>query len=107
MLVIVYLNDADCHIVVPENFIYLLNEKNLKNYGVNSNQNRLIYFSKDCFEKLKENGDVQQEYEPKFYLPVTKIYPLPENLVETCFIGRMYSFEGKHSKKCFILRIIS
>lgn len=97
MLVVIYLMDAKRHTIVPEHFIYSLNEKNLKNRGVNSNQNRLIYFSKDCFEKLGQNVNVKQMYAPKFHLPVTKVYPLPNNLVETCFIGRMYNFEGKQS----------
>lgn len=93
MLIIVYLQDAKKHTVVPEEFIFGLNEKNLKNNGVNSNQTRLIYFSKDVYEKLQRNEE--QDFIPKFDLPVTNVYPLPDALAETCFKGRLYGFESK------------
>lgn len=94
MLVIVYLFEANAHTVVPEQFIYCLNERSLKNRGVNSNQNRLIYFSNDCYEKISRNENVDG-FQPNFELPITTAYPLPDNLMETCFNGRLYSFEGK------------
>lgn len=93
MLIIVFLQEAKKYTVVPEEFVYGLDEKSLKNNGVNSNQTRLIYFSKDIYEKLKQN--VQQKLEPKFYLPITNLYPLPADLTETCFKGRLYGFECK------------
>lgn len=83
MLVVVYLNEAKYHTVVPEHF-YSLNEKNLKNSGMNSNQNRLIYFSKDCYDKLEKHDVevVKQMCQSKFHLPVTKIFPLPNIMFE-------------------------
>lgn len=97
MLIIVFLQEARKYTVVPEEFIYGLDEKSLKNNGVNSNQTRLIYFSKDVFEKLEQN--VQQTFTPKFDLPVTNIYPLPIELNETCFKGRLYGFECKYGRE--------
>lgn len=97
MLVVVYLRDARCHTVVPEEFIFALVERSLKNRGLNSNQNRRIYFSREVFEKLQRN-EVIEDYIPNFNLPVTEIYPLPNDLEETCFIGRMICFEGKFFK---------
>lgn len=96
MLVIVYLFEAKAHTVVPEHFIYCLNERSLKNRGVNSNQDRVIYFSTDCYEKIARNENVDG-FKPNFELPITIDYPLPVNLMETCFNGRLYSFEGNYS----------
>lgn len=60
MLVVVYLRDARCHTVVPEEFIFALVERSLKNRGLNSNQNRRIYFSREVFEKLQRNETTYQ-----------------------------------------------
>lgn len=95
MLLVVYLYEAERYTVVPEEFVFQLNERSLKMNGVNTNQNRRIYFSTECFEILQQNGNVEQ-FKPNFNLPITKIYPLPDNLMETCFYGRMYCFEGKN-----------
>lgn len=94
MLVVVYLSEAKNYTVVPEEFIYQLNERTLKNLGLNQNQNRLIYFSADVFEKL-ERKKVFKTPQPNFNLEVSSAYPLPNVLNETCFIGRLIKFEGK------------
>lgn len=96
MFVTVYLVEAHMHTVVPKEFIYDLNQVNLNNHGVNCNQNRLIFFSTELFESLKNGNDiVHSEYLPKFHLSVTKLYPLPSELKETCFVGRLKKFWGK------------
>lgn len=94
MLVVVYLSEAKRYTVVPEQFIYRLNERNLKNLGLNRNQSRLIYFSADVFEKL-ERKEVFETPIPNFNLEISTIYPLPNDLNETCFLGRLIKFEGK------------
>lgn len=99
MLVIVYLQDAKCYTIVPEEFIYSLDERSLKNNGLNRNQNRLIFFSREWFEKMDQNESIDQEYKPNFHRPITGNYPLPDDLNETCFIGRMIHYEGKCIKK--------
>ena len=99
MLVVVYLQDPKKYTVVPESFIYDLNERSLKNRGVNRNQSRLIYFSQECFENMQANENVDEEIGPNFHCPITMEYPLPFNLVETCFIGRMICFEGEKNAK--------
>lgn len=91
---LVYLVDAKKHAVVPEKFVYGLVDVKLKNQGVNANQNHLIYSSQEYFELLKNGDVVESEYEPKFYLPVTKNYPLKDDIIETCFIGRTKKFHG-------------
>ena len=102
MLVVVYLKEAGGYTVVPEQFIYQLNERTLKNIGVNRNQDRLIYFSVDVFEKLERN-EVVEQYAPNFNLPVSVVYPLPNEYTETCFIGRLIKFEGKYIFHFFIM----
>lgn len=99
MLVIVYLQDSKKYTVVPESFIYSLDERSLKNRGLNRNQSRLIYFSQLCFENMQANENLDEEIGPNFHCPITVEYPLPLNLVETCFIGRMIRFEGKKYAK--------
>lgn len=105
MLVIVFLQDAKCFTVVPEGFVYSLDEKSLKNRGVNKNQNRLIYFSRELFKKMEENEEYEQNCKPNFHRPISIKYPLPDNLEDACFIGRMICFEGMIFFlliKCFI-----
>lgn len=101
MLVVVYLQDAKRLTVVPEEYVYSLNERSLKNRGVNKNQSCLIYFSRVQFEKMQKNEDLDQEYTPNFHRPITTDYPLPADLEDTCFIGRMINFEGKNLAEFF------
>lgn len=99
MYVTIYLVDARVHTVVPQEFIYELNQVNLNNHGVNTNQNRLIYFSNEIFEELKNGNDPSYlVHFPNFNLPITNVYPLPNDLQQTCFIGRLKKFWGKTMK---------
>lgn len=97
MLVVVLLREPNVYTVIPEECIYSLNpkkdEKQLKNRGINQNRDRLIFFSNDIYDKISRN--CEEKFQPKFYLPVTSSYPLPNNLNETCFIGRTYCFESE------------
>lgn len=95
MFVTVFLVEARAHTVIPARFVYDLNQMNLFNLGLNSNQARRIYFSKNLFEALK-NGDVIQEneIEPNFNLPTSVDYPLKNGALETCFIARLKKFWG-------------
>ena len=93
MFVSVYLTDAHKHTVVPQEFILDLNQVSLNNNGVNSNQSRRIYFSKELFESLANGEDTSRmDFIPNFNVPVSKIYPLPNGLMESCFIGRLKKF---------------
>lgn len=97
MFVTVFLSEAKARTVVPKKFIYKLSQVSLDNHGVNANQNRRIYFSKRLFENL-QNGEIHDltEYQPKFDLPLTHVYPLPSELKETCFVGRTLKYWGKY-----------
>lgn len=96
MFVSVFLIEPRVHIVIPEKFVYELNRMNLYNLGLNSNQNRRIFFSSELFEAQKNGEPVNvDEYVPNFSLPITAEYPLANNTVETCFIARLKKFWGK------------
>lgn len=95
MYVVVYLRDAKCYTVIPEEFILDLDEKTVKNNGINRNQHRRIYFSKQWFENQTNGINLNKSFEPKFGLPCTEVYPLANNVIEACYIGRMIKFEGK------------
>lgn len=95
MYVLVYLRDSKRHTVVPESFIYKLDERNTKNNGINRNQLRLIYFSSELFDILDRNEIPNREFRPNFNLPITMEYPLPNALKETCFNGYTFCFESK------------
>lgn len=101
----VFLNEANAHTAIPMHFVHDLNDVTLKNRGVNSNQNRLIYFSSELFDGLI-NGEIQapSDYITNFDLPITKMYPLPDGLRETCFVGRLKKFWGECRKKliCYV-----
>lgn len=97
MFVTVFLTEAKARTVVPKKFIYKLSQVVLDNNGVNTNQNRRIYFSKRLFEIL-QSGEIHDstEYQPKFDLPLTQVYPLPSEFEETCFVGRTLKYWGKY-----------
>lgn len=97
MFITVFLIDAKVHTVVPKEFVYKLHEPNLWNVGVNTNQNRKIYFSKELFEILENGGAFDcTKFIPKFDIPVTDIYPLPVDVAETCFNARLKKFWGEY-----------
>lgn len=96
MFVTVFLIEPRVHIVIPEKFVYELNQMNLYNLGLNSNQNRRVFFSSELFEALR-NGEAMQvdKYVPNFTLPISVEYPLPHNMLETCFVARLKKFWGE------------
>lgn len=97
MFVVVYLVDANAYTVVPKEFVYQLIEENVLNKGVNSNQNRLIYFSNELFDVLQSGVDNGHEtHIPNFNLPTTQEYPPPNDLLETCYIARLKKFFSKY-----------
>lgn len=72
-------------------------EVNLFNSGVNSNQNRLIFFSQVLFGMLENGENIDFfDFVPNFSLPTTDVFPLPTNLQKTCFIARLVKFWGKY-----------
>lgn len=93
MYVTVYLSEAKKHTVIPQDYIYELVEVNLFNKGINTNQNRRIYFSQDVFDSF-QNGENPNllDFPPNFGRPTAKVYPLPSDLRSACYIARLIKF---------------
>lgn len=93
MLVVVHLVKPKRRIIVPESFVFDLNEENLKNSGNNANVTYLIYWSKEALgdEKNSPNHDRL----PNFNAPLSEIYPPNNGLSEACYKARLIHFCSK------------
>lgn len=85
--VAVYLKRPKQYIIVPENWIYDLNNAKLKNYGRNCNQDFLVFWS-------ATNGMANLDTPPNFNAMLSHAY---ETTTEDgfCYIGRVLRFFGK------------
>lgn len=81
--------------VVPQKFVLGLKSKDVKNMGKNAVQRRRIYFSKEWFENQEKRINLGKQFIPNFNLPVSNIYPLPNNVVEAVFYGYTNHYDGK------------
>lgn len=90
MFVVVVITNLKKRIVIPEQWIYDVNEQSLKNYGVNSNRNVLIFWSNSA---LDSNNRPDATYKPNFSAPNSEEYP-PLN-DEACYLARIYSYRGE------------
>lgn len=87
--VLVFLKEPKKYVVVPENFIFDLDQQKLKNNGANRNQNFKIFWSNDI-NCTAPNFDAE---ESKIHPPI---------VVEACYIGRVYKFYSEYYF-CFFL----
>lgn len=92
MFVVVLLKAIKKYIVVPEQWIYDVNEELLKNNGVNSNRDVLVFWSKNG---VGINSCPDTNYAPNFLLEKSTIYPPPNDLIGACYIGRAIHYYGK------------
>lgn len=99
MFVVVYLTGPKKLTVIPEKFIFDLNERKLKNYGCNSNQSQRIYFSQQWFQNQIDKINLDQEFTPNFDLRASSVYPLPNTVNEAVFVALLKKFESKMPKK--------
>lgn len=108
MFVVIYLTASKKHIIVPENFILGLCEEKLKNYGANSNQTHLIFWSKAALFGVDEIPD--STYQVNFSLKPTNEYPPPANVIDTCYFGLIKRFFRKffsHIDFCFKIKSLN
>lgn len=96
MFVVVYIKSAKKFVIVPENWIFDINQELLKNKGVNANRDILVFWSLNGLIDDKPNG----QYPPNFCLEKTQVFPLPSGVHETCFIARSIRYFGK--KKLYV-----
>lgn len=101
MFVVVYLVGPKKLTVVPEEFIFDLNQRKLKNFGCNSNQVHRIYFSKEWYQNQTDGVNLQEKFEPNFNLRPRNVYPLPDNETEAVFLGYLRKFEGMYHELLF------
>lgn len=95
MFVLVFLPGPKQLTVIPEEFIFDLNERKLKNFGCNRNQMQRIYFSKEWFQNHVDGINMGKKFTPNFNLPASTVYPLPNNLDEAVFLAHLRKFESK------------
>lgn len=86
MFVVVFLTDVKKHIIVPEQFIFGLDEERLKNIGRNSNFQYKIFWSENAID---ENGVPNAEYLPNFALPKCTTFPPVD---DACYVGKLKKF---------------
>lgn len=82
---VAYIPSAKKHVVLHENWIFGVVESKLRNYGVNTNQNHLIFWS-NC-----DNVTPDSSHIPNFTLTVQEEF-LPST--DACYIGRIKRFFG-------------
>lgn len=87
-LVVVYLKVPKVHVVIPDNWIYRLNESKLRNYGVNTNQDHRLFWSNDA---VNDDEMPDYAYTPNFDAPLSNVFP---PLEDSCYIGRVKKFYG-------------
>lgn len=103
MFVVVYLKDAKKNIIVPEEWIFDLDEQKLKNHGANSNQNYLVFWS---YYGIYGDDDIPNAaYEPNFFLDKMVEYPPPHGVAECCYIGRIKHFYPKLYSKIIVIMV--
>lgn len=93
MYVTVYLKVPKVYIVVPEKWLFDIDEEKLKNKGVNSNQNTRIFWSSIGVDN---HGRPCSDYAPKFHIDEAKEYPPEKGLKEACYIGRTKSYYSEY-----------
>lgn len=85
--VVVYLKRAKQFVIVKENFIQDLSNAKLKNYGRNSNQDFLVFWS-------ATNHVADWALEPNLNAPLSDVYEETTD-AGVCYIGRIVKFFGK------------
>lgn len=96
MFIVVKLVDCNVHIVIPESWVFDLNEIRLRNNGVNTNQVFLIYFNRSAY-KGGVNKTMNQSVRPNWNLLARKGIQrqLNDTTTEAFFHARMVRFWGE------------
>lgn len=86
MFVVVFLVEPKLHIIVPENFIFALDEESLKNIGKNGNFQYKVFWSENCVDT---EGVPDEKYQPDFNLQNSESFPPADS---ACYIGKLKRF---------------
>lgn len=87
------------HCIVPENYIYGLDElqDQLKTYGVNNKRNHLIFWKRSF---LDDNIVPDSQEIPNFQLTPRNDFPPPAGIDSACYLARVKRFYSKYSILC-------
>lgn len=91
MFVVVYLKLCKVYVVVPESWIYDVNQELLKNQGVNCNRDVLVFWSKKGLIDDQPN----ENYAPNFLSNKESTFPPSNNVEEACYVGRLIKYFGE------------
>lgn len=84
--VVVYLLRAREFVVIPEYWVQDLNNAKLKNYGKNSNQDYLIFWSaNNDYPNLPRAANFNANFDFQYH----------QTIDEVCYLGRIKKFFGK------------
>lgn len=89
MFVVVLIKSLKRYVVVPEEWVFDINEQSLKNNGVNRNRNVLMFWSENG---IGNDNEPDHEYKPNFTLKKETVFPPPDG--QGCYIVRMIHFYG-------------
>lgn len=87
MFVVVLLVDAKEHIIIPEEFIFGLDEQSLKNVGKNPHFRYKVFWT-----PLNDEGIPVAGYVPNFNLDKSTTFP---PVGKACYVGRIKKFFSK------------
>lgn len=94
MFVVVFIKSVSKYVVIPEEWIFDVNEEQLKNKGVNSNRDVLVFWSTSG---IKNDGQPDATYAPNFLIPKSSVFPPPND--EACYLARTIHYYGKSVRK--------
>lgn len=89
MFVVVYVDAIKKYIIVPEEWIFDIDEEKLKNRGCNPNQKVRIFWSA---LGIDGNGRPNAEYPANFGLNFATEHPPPN---DACYMGKVVHYYSK------------
>lgn len=90
MFVKAFIPSVKMNIVIPEEWVFDVNQQLLKNNGVNSNRDVLIYWSKSA---IGIDGIPDAMHVPNF--SATKSVVFPPTTEEACYLARTTHYFGE------------
>lgn len=91
MFVVVFVKSVKKKFIVPEQWIYGVDEESLKNNGVNSNKSVLIFWS----DSIDADGYPDATFTPNFTAPNSMKFPPPKPNKQACYVGRSTQYHGE------------
>lgn len=96
MFVVIFIKfPIEKYVVVPEQWIFDINEELLKNRGVNPNRDVCVFYS---MHGIDENNQPCAECEPDFTMAKANAFPPPND--EACYTARVVRYFGKKHIDC-------